>query len=175
MKTPAAIFSVLGLMAFTTTAHGHALMINKDAKPGAWHVVEIGITHGCAGSPTHTVKIKLPDGIVNARPQVKPGWTLSMTKRKLETPIAAEGVNLTDVADEITWTGGRLADLEFDRFAVLVKLPSEPGRTLYFKTIQECDKGQHRWIEIPEGGKRWGEYKEPAPFVQLSDTPAPKR
>lgn len=164
--------TVLGLT-LSGPAFAHALMMNKDAKPGAWHLVDIGIPHGCAGAPTTTVKIKIPDGIVNARPQVKVGWKLSMTTRKLETPIVAEGVNLTEVADEVTWSGGNLGDLEFDRFAVLVKLPNDPGRTVYFKTIQECGgKGKHSWIEIPEGDKKWGQYKEPAPFVQLTDEPA---
>ena len=54
---------------------------------------------------------------------------------------------------------------------VIRSVPNDPGKTLYFKTVQVCDKGEHRWIEIPEGGKKWGEYKEPAPFVQISGAP----
>lgn len=163
------------LLGMSSVAHSHALMMNKDAKPGAWHLVEIGIPHGCVGKPTTSVKIKMPDGIVNARPQVKPGWKITATKRKLETPIIAEGVNLTEVADEITWSGGSLDDMEFDRFAVLVKLPNDPGRTVYFKTVQQCETGEHRWIEIPAEGKTTRDYKEPAPFVKLSDAPVTAR
>ena len=162
-----------GLFGLMATASGHALMMNKDAKPGAWHFVEIGIPHGCVGTPTTAIKIKVPEGVALVRPQVKPGWKLSMTMRKIDKPILAEGVTITDMADEVTWSGGNLADLEFDRFAMLVKLPNDPGKTLYFKTIQQCEKGEHRWIEIPEGGKKWGEYKEPAPFVQISEAAKP--
>jgi uncharacterized protein YcnI len=163
---------VASLASFATAAHSHATMMVKEAKAGAWHLAEIGIPHGCVGKPTTSVKIKLPDGIVNARPQVKPGWKLSMTMRKLEKPIIAEGINLTEVADEITWSGGSLGDLEFDRFAVFLKLPNDPGRTLYFKTIQQCETGEHRWIEIPAPGKTTRDYKEPAPSMKLSDATA---
>jgi uncharacterized protein YcnI len=38
----------------------------------------------------------------------------------------------------------------------------KPGEMLYFPTIQECQKGVHRWIEIPAEGKKADEYKEPA-------------
>lgn len=162
---------LVGLIGAAATASGHALMMNKDAKPGAWHLIEIGIPHGCVGSPTNTIKIKVPEGISLVRPQVKAGWKLTMTKRKIDKPIVAEGTTITDMADEVMWSGGSVGDVEFDRFAMLVKLPNDPGKTLYFKTVQVCDKGEHRWIEIPEGGKKWGEYKEPAPFVQISGAP----
>ena len=48
-----------------------------------------------------------------------------------------------------------------------MKLPDKPGETLYFPTVQECEKGVHRWIEIPAAGKSRGDYKEPAPFLRL--------
>jgi uncharacterized protein YcnI len=165
----AATATAAGLFGLTATAAGHALMIEKDVKAGSWHIMQIGIPHGCQGSPTHTIRIKVPDGIVMVRPERKPGWTLSMTMRKMDKPIVTEGVTYTETVDEMIWTGGNLGDMEFDRFGALIKFPDEPGKTLYFKTVQECAKGQHRWIEIPEGGKKWGEYKEPAPFVVLYD------
>ncbi|MBL8642407.1 MAG: YcnI family protein [Rhodospirillaceae bacterium] len=161
--------ALAGVVGISSGALAHATLMVKEAKPGAWQLVEVGIPHGCVGEPTTTIKLKLPDGVVNARPQVKPGWNLCMTMRKLEKPIIAEGVNLTEVADEVTWTGGSLGDMEFDRFGVFMKLPNDPGRTVYFKTIQQCAKGEHRWIEIPADGKTSRDYKEPAPAMKLSD------
>jgi uncharacterized protein YcnI len=38
---------------------------------------------------------------------------------------------------------------------------------LYFPAVQECEKGVHRWIEIPEPGKSARDYKEPAPALKL--------
>lgn len=162
-----------GLMglAWTTAASAHALMIEKDVKAGAWHVIEIGLPHGCGGSPTTGVRIKIPDGIVMVRPQLKAGWTMSMTMRKMDKPITSEGVTYTEAVDEVIWQGGNIGDLEFDTFKALIKFPNTPDETLYFKTVQECKEGVNRWVEIPEGGKKWGEYKHPAPFVKLYGEP----
>jgi uncharacterized protein YcnI len=164
----AALASVAG---FASGALAHALMIQKDVKSGSWHIVEIGLPHGCAGSPTTAVRIKIPDGIFMVRPQVKAGWTLSMVMKKMDKPVEAEGITYTESVDEMVWSGGKLGDLEFDRFSALIKFPNEPGKTMYFKTIQSCEKGEHRWVEIPSGGKKWGEYKEPAPFINLIGEP----
>lgn len=56
-----------------------------------------------------------------------------------------------------------------DEFGLGMKLPSEPG-TLYFPTVQECEKGESRWVEIPATGQRWGALKAPAPFVRIAES-----
>lgn len=161
-----------GVFGLAASASGHALMMQKDVAAGAWHLMQIGIPHGCGGSPTTAIRIKVPEGIALVRPERKPGWKLSMTMRKIDKPFTSEGVTYTEGVDEIIWTGGDLGDLEFDRFNALIKFPNDPGKTLYFKTIQQCVNGENRWIEIPEGGKKWGEYQHPAPFVVLYDPKA---
>ena len=52
----------------------------------------------------------------------------------------------------MTWTG-KLLDENFDQFGIHMKLPNKPNETLYFPTVQECESGVHRWIEIPAAGK----------------------
>jgi uncharacterized protein YcnI len=42
---------------------------------------------------------------------------------------------------------------------------------LYFPVVQECEKGVHRWIEIPAAGKSSGDYPEPAPALKLQPKP----
>lgn len=163
--------AMVAIAGFAGSALSHALMIQKDVKAGAWHIIEIGLPHGCAGSPTKAVRVKIPDGITMVRPQVKAGWNMSMTMKKMDKPIEAEGITYTESVDEIIWADGNLGDLEFDRFAALIKFPNDPGKTMYFKTIQQCEKGEHRWVEIPAGGRKWGEYKEPAPFITLYGEP----
>jgi uncharacterized protein YcnI len=37
--------------------------------------------------------------------------------------------------------------------------------------VQECEKGIHRWIEIPAEGKSADDYKEPAPGIKLLPRP----
>ena len=77
---------------------------------------------------------------------------------------------LTDCqgAREVTWTG-RLSDDNYDEFVLSVYLTDElkPDGMLYFPVVQECEKGVHRWIEIPEVGKSAADLPEPAPGLKL--------
>ena len=71
---------------------------------------------------------------------------------------------------EIVWTGGSLADDEYDEFVLRAYLTGDlkPGTTLYFPVVQECTDGAtHRWIEIPAEGKSADDYEEPAPGLSL--------
>jgi uncharacterized protein YcnI len=44
----------------------------------------------------------------------------------------------------------------------------EPGTTIWFPIVQECEQGVNRWIEIPAEGKSADDYEEPAPGVTLT-------
>jgi uncharacterized protein YcnI len=75
---------------------------------------------------------------------------------------------VSEGAREVTWTG-RLADENYDEFVLSMYLSDElvPDRMLYFPVVQECEKGVHRWIEIPEAGKSAAALAEPAPGLKL--------
>jgi uncharacterized protein YcnI len=45
---------------------------------------------------------------------------------------------------------------------------------MYFPVVQECEKGAHRWIEIPATGKSSSDYPEPAPALKLLPGTAPR-
>jgi len=76
--------------------------------------------------------------------------------------------SVTEGVKEVSWSGN-LPDDYYEEFVVAVYLTDDlqPGRTLYFPVVQECENGVHRWIEIPADGKSAGDYKEPAPGVKL--------
>lgn len=174
LHTTAALLCALCVSA---TAWGHALSVDKEAPAGRWHLVQIGIPHGCGGSPTTGMRIRIPDDIFMVRPEVKAGWDLSMNMRTMDPPITSEGVVYSESVDEIIWRGGNLGDLEFDRFNFLALMPREENKTVYFLTIQECEEGENKWVEVPEDGRSWGSYDHPAPFVvtQPRPTPAPQK
>jgi uncharacterized protein YcnI len=99
----------------------------------------------------------------------KPGW-------KIETVAAVPGdlshfrnAKLTEGVTEISFTGGNLPDAFYDEFVFTGFLAGdlEAGKLLYFPVVQECEKGVHRWIEIPAAGKPASEYPEPAPALKL--------
>ncbi len=117
--------------------------------------------------------MKVPDGVLSAKPQMKPGWSVDFKMKKLNVPQqSGHGQMISETIDEVTWRGGPLPDSLYDTFGLMVKLPDAPGRNLYFPAVQECEKGVSRWIEIPGDGQSAERLQEPAPFVRLKP-PAP--
>jgi uncharacterized protein YcnI len=155
------------LIAATQPADSHATLDRSEAPADSFFNTFINIPHGCEGSPTLKVRVRIPEGVIGVKPQPKPGWELLVRKEKLAKPIVeGHGRTITEVVVEVTWTG-RLPDENFDQFGIHMKLPDKPGETLYFPIVQECEQGVHRWIEIPAAGKSRGDYKEPAPSLTL--------
>lgn len=158
-------------IALAGVAQAHVTANPNEGPADSYFRTALRIGHGCEGSPTVAVRVKLPDGVTSVRPQMKPGWTIEIKMRKLDKPIdAGHGRMITETIDEIAWRGGPLPDAYFDEFGLSLRLPAA-GSALYFPTVQECEKGVHRWIEIPAAGQSWNDLKEPAPFVRLT----PKR
>jgi periplasmic copper chaperone A len=148
-------------------ARGHATLDRSEAPADSFLHTFINVPHGYEGSATLKVRVRIPDGVIGVKPQPKHGWELAIQKEKLKTPIVdSHGRTITEAVVEVIWTG-KLLDENFDQFGMHMKLPNKPGETLYFPTVQECERGVHRWIEIPAAGRSRGDYKEPAPFLKL--------
>lgn len=164
---------VAAALASPGAAFAHATLERGDAPADAYFQFGINISHGCEGSPTLKVRVRVPVGVVDVKPQPKPGWELAIRKEKLATPLdAGHGQTVSEAVVEVAWTG-KLPDEHFDRFVLHMKLPDKPGATLYFPTVQECEKGVHRWIGIPGPGKSAADLKEPAPALKLGPKTRP--
>lgn len=149
-------------------ASAHVTSNPNEAPAGQYFTTAIRVPHGCVGSPTVALRVKIPDGVTAVKPQMKPGWTIEIRMRRLTQPVdAGHGNMITETVDEIAWRGGKLPDMYYDDFGVNMRLPMSAGATLYFPVVQECKTGVHRWIEIPAAGQSWGDLKEPAPFIRL--------
>jgi uncharacterized protein YcnI len=164
----------LAFVAFALAAPpvaAHVTLEQREAPAHSYYKAQLRITHGCKGSPTVRVRVRLPEGVLSVKPQPKPGWKVETTKVKLAKPIEdGHGNKITETVGEVAWSGGSLPDEHFDEFAVMMRLPDRPGTTVYFPVVQECEHGAHRWIEIPGPGKSARDYREPAPALRL--TPA---
>ena len=160
--------ATLALLAPIGSARAHATLDLREAPAGSYQKLAVRIGHGCEGTPTRVVRVRIPDGVTSVKLQPKPGWKAGVVREKLATPQTdTHGKSITEVVREAFWRGGKLDDDAFDEFAMQVKLPETPDTTLYFPVVQECDRGVHRWIQIPEAGKSGRELKEPAPALRL--------
>ena len=77
---------------------------------------------------------------------------------------------------EISWSGGNLPEAFYDEFVFTATIADDlkAGQAVYFPTVQQCEKGVHRWIEIPAAGAAGhGEAGEPAPVLRIM-APGPR-
>lgn len=99
--------------------------------------------------------------------QPVPGWTVTVEKATLTTPLEAEGGEISEVVSSITWTGGKIGPGQFQQFLISAgPLPTDTDM-LEFKAIQTYENGEIvRWIEpTPASGE---EPEKPAPTLELT-------
>jgi uncharacterized protein YcnI len=164
----ATFVAVAGLAFVPALARAHIVADPSEAPAATSFRTAFRVTHGCKGSPTTALSIRMPEGVLSAKPMVKPGWTIEIKTRPLDTPVAGpHGIVIRNAVTEIIWQGGRLENNQFDDFVVMVSLPDRAGETLYFPTLQTCEKGTTNWNGIPAAGQAWHDLPEPAPFITL--------
>jgi uncharacterized protein YcnI len=98
--------------------------------------VNFAPTHGCSGSPTTEVSVRVP----------APGATAG----------EVDGFTASAEADGdrtiLRWTGGSLPADEEGEFPITFTVPDTVGELLLFPTVQTCEVGEIAWIDgDPEG------------------------
>jgi uncharacterized protein YcnI len=147
-------------------ATAHVMLSQPEAPASSTYTADFRVTHGCAGSATTALRVEIPADVTGARPQPKPGWTLTIEHQPLAKPVAGDGGRvITERVSAVTWSGGSLPDDEWDAFGLSAKLPARTG-PLSFPAVQTCEHGEARWTDAPAAGHP----PHPAPTVTL--TPA---
>jgi uncharacterized protein YcnI len=158
--------------AVATASLAHVTLETRQAPQGGNYKAVLRVSHGCEGSPTIALRVRIPEGVVNVKPMPKPGWTIDLKQGKYaKTYDAAEGAKVSEGVQELAWSGGKLPDNFYEEFVFRAYLTNDlpAGKPVYFPVVQECEKGAHRWIEIPAAGKTLDDYPEPA--AELMVTP----
>jgi len=109
-------------------------------------------------TPTIQVRLVIPEGVRSVRPNVKPGWTISVKR---------EGEGESERVTEITWSGGRIPAEQRDEFIFSAQAPVEPT-TLAWKAYQTYGSGNIvSWNTDPkvveEHAPKEGEHDDQAP------------
>lgn len=168
-RVPRVLIVIAGLAASwgsAGSAFAHVTLERNAAPVAASYKAVLRVPHGCDGSPTTAIRVRIPEGIIDVKPMPKPGWTLNIVKGKYAKAYSLFRAQVSEGVTEIDWTGGSLPDDNYDEFVFMSFLSGDlqAGQTIYFPVVQECAKGVHRWIEIPTGGS---DYPEPAPGLKL--------
>lgn len=164
------LFALSAFAFAATAAQAHITLETREAAIGSTYKATFRVPHGCEGSPTVTIRVRIPDGVTGVKPMPKPGWTLETVVDQDMKPSGGHGA--APAVREVKWSGGKLLDAHYDEFVLRGSLSDtlKPGM-LYFPVVQECEKGVERWIEIPAEGKSAGDTKKPAPGLKLTPKP----
>lgn len=158
------------LLATSFGAAAHVTLEEPAAIAGKGYKAVLRIGHGCEGTATHTVRVRIPAGFQGAKPMPKPGWTLDIQRAPLAVPYQSHGRTVSDDVVEITWKAASpaaaLPDAQYDEFVLRGQLPTQPG-PLWFKVQQLCEKGQWDWSETPASGTSTRGLKAPAALLEV--------
>ncbi|MDB5648824.1 MAG: hypothetical protein JWL62_344 [Hyphomicrobiales bacterium] len=154
-------------------AFAHVTLEKPEATSGASYKAVLRIGHGCGASATTGLSVEIPEGLVAVKPMPKPGWQLTTQIGPYATPVTVYGQKLESGTRNISWTGGKVQDSEYDEFVFVGQLGDvKPGTTLYLPVLQTCETGENRWVEIPKDGQTMRDLKFPAPTLKVSAPPA---
>lgn len=157
---------LLGVLATPALAHVTA---NPNQASSEFFKTNLQVGHGCEGSPTTEVRVQIPDGVLDATPQVVAGWEIEVVTGPLAKPYESHGETITEGTREIAWKGGPLPDGQMQEFGMSLRLSQDlNGKAAYFPVVQTCEQGEHRWIEIPQSVAQWDELESPAPYVEVA-------
>lgn len=173
-----AVSTAAGLLLLAGTASAHVTAHPGDAAQGSYTKVSFRTPNEEDSAATVKLEVSLPADhpIASVSTEPVPGWTASVEKVNLPTPLMTDDGEITQAVSKITWSGGQLAPGQFQDFNVsLGPLPTDTDK-LVFKAVQTYSNGDVvRWIEdTPAGGP---EPEHPAPTITLTkattgDSPA---
>ena len=155
-------------------ALAHITFEEPTARAGTGYKAVLRISHGCQGSATHTITMRIPAGFRGAKPMPKPGWTLTLQRAPLAEPYESHGRKITDGVVEVTWKASSreawLDNAHYDEFVLRGETPKQPG-ALWFKVLQLCETGRWDWSEIPTTGTDTRDLKAPAVLLDVQANP----
>lgn len=148
------------------SAQAHVTLEKPEAVAGQAYKGVLRLGHGCdGGSPTTSFSVEIPEALALVRPMPKAGWKLSVETAPYAKPIKAHGKEITSGVKKITWSGGRVQDGEYDEFIFVGQLRDEAAGPIYLPVVQTCEKGEWRWVDLPQGGQS---AKNPAPVLRVA-------
>ena len=162
------LFVGAAALSASASAFAHITLETPQAEIGRSYKAVLRVPHGCNGSATVAIKVRIPEGFTDVKPMPKASWKLDVVRGKYEKPASVRGTSVSEGVTEVDWSGGNLPDAYYDEFVLtgFVGEEAQAGDTLYFRVVQECEKGVNRWIEIPAGGGK-PEPAEPAAALKL--------
>ncbi|GHH57214.1 uncharacterized protein FHS35_004355 [Streptomyces umbrinus] len=141
------------------------------AAKGGYATVNFKVPNERDKASTTKLEVNFPADhpLASVMPQAVDGWTVKVTKSKLDKPLELHGEKINEAVTKVTWTadGKGIQPGYFQKFPLSIGALPEDTDELVFKAIQTySNKEVVRWIETPTKGEE--EPETPAPVLALS-------
>jgi len=150
-------------------AGAHVTATPSTAAAGAYSVVTFSVGHGCEGSPTRKIEIRMPESVLSVTPTRHPLYDVEAVREVLDEPVTdSHGNEVTERVASIVYTARTpLPEGQRDAFELSFQLPDAEGEVLAFPTVQTCQKGETGWTQVPAEGQDADELETPAPSFEV--------
>src|ERR1700757_3806790 len=104
------LLAAAGALAVSSAALAHVTLEQKEAPVGASYKAVLKVPHGCDGSATVALRVRIPEGYLNVKPMPKAGWKLEVKRSKYAKPGSLGNAKVSEGVTEVNWSGGNLPD-----------------------------------------------------------------
>ncbi len=141
------------------------------AAKGGYATVNFKVPNERDNASTTKLEVSFPTDhpLASVMPEPVDGWTIKVTRSKLDKPVELHGEKISEAVSKVTWTatGKGIQAGFFQKFPLSIGQLPEDTDELVFKALQTySNKEVVRWIEVPEAGAE--EPDNPAPVLALS-------
>ena len=173
VRVSCCLLAVAAAVLAASPARAHITLEAKEAAIGSAYDAVFVVPHGCAGSATTKIRVQIPEGVIVVKPMPTAGWNVEVVTGKYAAAYDYQGSSMSEGVKEVVWRGGKLPDHTREEFVIRTFLTGglKPDTMLYFPTVQECEQGVSRWIDIPADPAHPHDSKWPAPGVKLLAKP----
>lgn len=136
-----------GLLA--SPALAHVTVQPNEGIAGGFSTFFVQVPNERDDASTTKIEVQFPPVFASVGFQPVDGWEREVEMVEFDEPIEAFGEEVTEGVGTVTWSGGRIAPGEFERFAFSVG--PVPEGEMEFRAIQTYSSGEVvRWIGPPD-------------------------
>lgn len=154
-----------------SAAAAHVTVNPREATQGGYGRLTFRVPNERPDATTSVLEVNFPADAPIPSVSVKPlaGWTVAVTKTKLDTPVKTEDREITEAVTKIVWTASNPQSNvqvgQFQEFDISAG-PLPKVDRIVFKALQTYSSGEVvRWIEEPASDGK--QPPHPAPVLKL--------
>lgn len=160
----AAATAVAGLTIAPATAGAHVSFHPNAIPAGSFVTTEVRVPNEETSADITAVRIKMPDGVLDAMGAPPAGWRFAARTKKLDKPVKTDDGTISTEVTEVDYTGGHTPPGEFVNLPLALSIPdsAKQGDVISFPTVQTYTGGKVvRWIGAPDD-------EQPAPTIDIT-------